>query len=91
MAFFQENLIAPEFDEYFVCSIGCFPTYVSLWPILYAWGDPTDDPNNEMPSFGIIGRLGLAQTGMKSEGTRGIDDMFAEAEMAQVNVEDREL
>ena len=42
LAFMQERLIAPEFDEYVTSSIQCFPDYVSLWPILYAHGDPWD-------------------------------------------------
>jgi hypothetical protein len=50
----QERLIAPEFDEYLTCSIQCFPDYVSLWPILYAHGDPWDfDDGTMIASFGF--------------------------------------
>ena len=40
MAFMQELWVAPEFEEYLTCSIQCFPDLESLFPILYAWGDP---------------------------------------------------
>ena len=40
MAYMQTLRIAPELDEYLTCSLKCFPDFASLWPILYAWGDP---------------------------------------------------
>ena len=41
LAYMQELWIAPELDEYLTCSLKCFPDFASLWPILYAWGDPS--------------------------------------------------